>query len=259
MRLSGADCNKVRRCEASGTVGRRRAFRDLNPSHPARCARRPLLSGGGQEAARACPAAALAPLGRDRRAVGRCREDRRPAAAITCARRALRGTIYPVNARRETVLGERAWKSVVGAARAARPRLYRGADRGRGRRGRRMRRAPACRSRPSWRPASPRPAPRARRASSGCEDVAAADRHPHRRPVEPRRRQSARKRDAHRQRGLRRARHSGRPHLLRLALRHHDRRADVARQGARHRLCGARLDRQRGGPLGRRDLRGDAR
>ena len=34
-----------------------------------------------------------------------------------------RGTIYPVNPRRETVLGERAWKSVVGAARAARPRL----------------------------------------------------------------------------------------------------------------------------------------
>ena len=41
---------------------------------------------------------------------------------------------------------------------------------------------------------------------------------------------------AHRQCGVRRAGHSGRPHLLRLALRHHDRRADVARQGARRRL-----------------------
>ena len=41
----------------------------------------------------------------------------------------MRGTIYPINPRRETVLGERAWPSVARAARAAGPRLHRGADR----------------------------------------------------------------------------------------------------------------------------------
>ena len=49
------------------------------------------------------------------------------------------------------------------------------------------------------------------------------------------------------------------PHLRRLAQRQHDRRAAHARQGARHRLRRAGLGRQRGRPLARRHLRGDAR
>ena len=65
--------------------------------------------------------------------------------------------------------------------------------------------------------------------------------------------------DAHRQRRLRRAGAAGRAHLRRLAHRQPDRRAAVARQGARHRLRRPRLGRQRGRSLARRDLRGDAR
>ena len=49
------------------------------------------------------------------------------------------GRVYPINPRRETVLGERAWPSLVGAAGSARARLYRHADRGGDRSGRGMR------------------------------------------------------------------------------------------------------------------------
>ncbi len=101
---------------------------------------------------------------------------------------------------------------------------------------------------------------RSRRAKATAREarlreICAAHRHPRRRPVEPRRRRPAHQGDAHRQRRLRRAGPAGRPHLRRLAFRQHDRRAAVARQGARHRLCRPGLGRQRGRPVARRDLR----
>jgi alkylation response protein AidB-like acyl-CoA dehydrogenase len=50
-----------------------------------------------------------------------------------------------------------------------------------------------------------------------------------------------------------------RAHLRRLPQREHDRRADVARQGAWHGLCRLRFGRERGRSLARRNLRGDPR
>ena len=61
------------------------------------------------------------------------------------------------------------------------------------------------------------------------------------------------------ERRLRRAGPAGRAHLRRLPQRQPDRCAALARQGARHRLRRPGLGRQRGRPLARRDLRGDAR
>jgi acyl-CoA synthetase (NDP forming) len=49
------------------------------------------------------------------------------------------------------------------------------------------------------------------------------------------------------------------PHFCGVAFRRDDRHLPVARQGARHRLCRARLGRQRGRSLDRRDLCRDAR
>ena len=87
-------------------------------------------------------------------------------------------------------------------------------------------------------------------------DICATHRHPRRRPVEPRHR-----RPAHEARcspptppSTRRSLPVG-PHLRGLAFRQHDRRAAVARQGARHRLRRPRLGRQRGRSFARRDLR----
>ena len=122
-----------------------------------------------------------------------------------------------------------------------------------------MRPARRAGRRPRSPTASPRPAPKARRARRGSREIVRNDRHAHRRAVEPRRRRSAAQDVAHRQRRVRRAGPAGRPHLRGLAFRQHDRRAPVARQGARHRLRRARLGRQRGRSFDRRDLRRDAR
>ena len=164
---------------------------------------------------RAAAGPAVAALGRDRSA-SRTMPPRPPAGRCEFLRdQGYRGTVYPINPRRETVLGERAWPSRRRAARGAGPRLHRAADRSRDRRGRRMRPGRREGRHHPGRRASPRPARRAPRASSACarsrrETGIRVDR-----PVEPRRGQSARRRDAHRQRRLRRARHSGRPHLRR--------------------------------------------
>ena len=169
------------------------------------------------------------------------------------------GRVYPINPRRDERAGRARLAVARGAAGGARPRLYRDADRGRGRGGRGMR--PARRAR--WRPCSPTASRRPAREGLAREGAAArhlrAHRHAPRRPVEPRRGRPAQQGHAHRQRRVRRAGSAGRPHLRRLAHRQHDRRVAVARQGARHRLRRPGLGRQRGRSLARRDLRGDAR
>ena len=61
-----------------------------------------------------CAQALLSPRsGRARRAVGRRRQDRRPAAAVSARSAGYSGRIYPINPRRDTVLGERAWPSLA--------------------------------------------------------------------------------------------------------------------------------------------------
>ncbi len=85
------------------------------------------------------------------------------------------------------------------------------------------------------------------------------DRRACRRPLQPRRGQRAREPAPHRQRRLRRAGPAAGLDFRRLAQRQPHRRARLARQGARGRVRGAGLRRQRGGPVDRRDLRGHAR
>ncbi len=140
-----------------------------------------------------------------------------------------------------------------GAAGGARPRLPRGADRSRDRHGGRMRQGRG-EGRQHFGSGFLRNRRGRRRARTAAARGRGRDRHPHRRAVLPRRDQHARRRDADRQRGVFRTGHSGRPHLRGLALRHHDRRADVARQSQGHRLRGAGFGRQRDRRLGRRDL-----
>ena len=130
-----------------------------------------------------------------------------------------RGTVYPINPRRETVLGERAWTS-VSALPEAPDHAYillpteAVID------------AVAECGRAGVKIATILAAGFSETGAEGIareqrlREVAARDRHPRDRPLEPRRGQSARRRDADRQRGLRRAGHSGRAHLRRLAFRH---------------------------------------
>ena len=146
------------------------------------------------------------------------------------------GRIYPVNARRDEVLGERACPSL-----AALPEVPEHAyivanteatieaieECGTARRAGRHRARQRLR--------------RGRRRRARARDAAARDRRhdqdPHRRAVEPRRGRPAAQNLPHRQRCLRRKGFAGRPHLRRLALRRHDRHVPFARKGARYRLC----------------------
>ena len=144
------------------------------------------------------------------------------------------------------------------AAGAARPRLYRHADRRRDRSGGGMRQA-----RRQGRDRARRRLHRGRRMGRHAGGAAARHlrdhRHPGGRAVEPRHRRSAHPRDAHRQCRLRRGGAAGGPHLRGFAFRQHDRFAAVARQGARDRLRRPGVGRQRGRSLARRDLRSDPR
>src|SRR6266545_1826562 len=119
------------------------------------------------------------------------------------------GRIYPVNPRRDTVLGERAWPALA---------------------------------------ALPEPPEHAYIVTPTEAAVGA---------VEPRRGRLAHAGHADGKRCLRREGFSARAHLRRLPQREHDRRADVAREGAWHGLCRLRFGRERGRSLARRNLRGD--
>ena len=128
------------------------------------------------------------------------------------------GRIYPINPRRESVLGERAWPSL-----AALPEVPEHAyivtpteaaiDGGR-------RNAAALGVKVAtvladgFAEAGAEGAAREARLREICR----ADRHAHRRPVEPRRRRPAHQGAAHRQRRLRRDGSAGRPHLRGLAF-----------------------------------------
>ena len=168
------------------------------------------------------------------------------------------GRIYPINPRRETVLGERAWPSLTALPEPPDHVYVVTPTSGRRRSGRGMR---AARRQGGDR--AGRRLRRGRRRRRGAGDAAArrlrAHRAAHRRAVEPRHRRPAQQGDADRERRLRRDGIAGRPHLRRLALRQPDRRAAHPRQGARRRLRGPGFGRQRGRPLARRHLRGDAR
>ena len=139
------------------------------------------------------------------------------------------GRIYPVNARRDTVLGERAWPSLAALPEVPEHVYIVTADRGRGRGGAGMR--PARRQ---GRDRAGRRLRRGRRRGRGARGAAArgraTDRPAHRRPIEPRRgRTCASSVMLTANAAFDEQAAAGRPHLRGLPQRRHDRRAAVAR------------------------------